>query len=578
MIASDTPYDKDCKESFWKTAVATVNPECEVFKKVAPILDVSKAHKLVSAGSCFAQHIGKWLTENQYNYIRSQINSEEISSFAFGNIYTPASLTQWFLKSETELSEFSVFLDEKNGRWYDLLLPNLNATGYTSKEDLLDLRKRVISEAKSNLENANFFIFTLGLIEIWIDGNGVCYPVCPGLKLGDFDNNKYSLKVFNYFEIYNDVILLLEEIKKINPRINFILTVSPVPLTATATDQHILKANTYSKSVLRAVAGELSEIRSDVDYFPSFDLITTPLQNDFRFLENRRTVSKRGVAFVMKHWADSLSSNPIEIFESTNHEVGCDEEMLDSIVKNEEKVSFLSSVKLFTLVGDSHFAKLSKSLEKLGIDFVGGMVMNGSGFAQNKFLLTDDIDIFVPLESAGSRSIWQTISNNLQSICSKNLQDKSCVITNIGHQTHQTVSMFMDWIKECRPENLTKITMQDFIDFFNEKMHQQLSILFSLKNQGHRVIVVSDTPFWQFFEESKKMYSIVMAYMDSIEYLLKEFGFEYFNAARVFNEEIMNPQDYTSDLVFSDGSHDFFHGGQNYYDWVGSKLIHYLKV
>ena len=39
-----------------------------------------------------------------------------------------------------------------------------------------------------------------------------------------------------------------------------IISVSPVPLIATATNQHALVANTYSKSVLRAAAGELCSI------------------------------------------------------------------------------------------------------------------------------------------------------------------------------------------------------------------------------------------------------------------------------------------------------------------------------
>lgn len=573
MTMNNTPYDKSRHESFWRTGVANVNPEFELFKKLVPRLNYSKDLKLTSAGSCFAQHIGKWLTANQYDYIRSQINSVEISSFAFGNIYTPAALTQWLLKSEKELAEFSIFFNEDNGRFYDLLFANAGAGGYSSISEIKEFRKKVLAEAKSNLGKADCFIFTLGLIESWVDANGICYPVCPGAKFGSFDPNKYSLKVFSYNEIYRDVTLMLEEVKKINSNIHFILTVSPVPLTATATDQHILIANTYSKSVLRAVAGAISESRSDINYFPSFELITTPLKNDFRFLENRRTVSKEGVDFVMKHWADALASPMVTASDDTNYEVDCDEEMLESIAKSKNQDTSLDSIKLLTLIGDSHFSKLARSLEKLGIEFSGGMVMNGSGFAQQKFLLTHDADIFVPLESAASRNLWQKITNNLQFISEKNLLNRSCVITNIGHQTHQSVAMFLEWMQSNRTESISKISIQDFLDFFNEKLNQQLSIVFSLKNQGHRVIVVSDTPFWQYFEESSHLHPIARAYMDAMEYLFQELGFEYLHAAKLFNEEITNPLDYTSDLVYSDGTPDYFHGGQNYYDWLAVKLL-----
>ena len=39
------------------------------------------------------------------------------------------------------------------------------------------------------------------------------------------------------------------------PKLRILLTVSPVPLTATAGDDHVLLATTYSKSVLRAGRG-----------------------------------------------------------------------------------------------------------------------------------------------------------------------------------------------------------------------------------------------------------------------------------------------------------------------------------
>ena len=74
---------------------------------------------------------------------------------------------------------------------------------------------------------------------------------------------------------------------------------SPVPLTATATDQHVLVATGYSKAVLRAVAGQLYADFEDVDYFPSFELITSSLARGAFFEENLRSVAPAGVALVM---------------------------------------------------------------------------------------------------------------------------------------------------------------------------------------------------------------------------------------------------------------------------------------
>ena len=65
-----------------------------------------------------------------------------------------------------------------------------------------------------------------------------------------------------------------------------VLTVSPVPLTATASDRHVLVANTYSKAVLRAVAEELYLESPYIDYVPSFELVTNPKLVASHYLAN----------------------------------------------------------------------------------------------------------------------------------------------------------------------------------------------------------------------------------------------------------------------------------------------------
>ena len=72
-----------------------------------------------------------------------------------------------------------------------------------------------------------------------------------------------------------------------------------MPLTATASGRHVLTATTYSKSVLRAVAGEAADRHEFVDYFPSFEIITSPVFGGAFFEANRRTVAPAGVEFVM---------------------------------------------------------------------------------------------------------------------------------------------------------------------------------------------------------------------------------------------------------------------------------------
>ena len=85
-----------------------------------------------------------------------------------------------------------------------------------------------------------------------------------------------------------------------NPDLRFLVTVSPVPLTATATDEHVLVATTYSKSVLRSVAGALAMEFADIDYVPSYEIIASPWSKGAFYESNLRTVTAEGVSSVMR--------------------------------------------------------------------------------------------------------------------------------------------------------------------------------------------------------------------------------------------------------------------------------------
>lgn len=55
------------------------------------------------------------------------------------------------------------------------------------------------------------------------------------------------------------------------PNLRMIITVSPVPLNRTFTNQDVIVANTTSKSTLRSAAHAFCEATERVDYFPSFE-------------------------------------------------------------------------------------------------------------------------------------------------------------------------------------------------------------------------------------------------------------------------------------------------------------------
>ena len=96
----------------------------------------------------------------------------------------------------------------------------------------------------------NLFIFTLGLTEMWVHKESeTVYPTAPGTICGEFNKNIYEFKNAQYREIINDFNKFKATVRKIrsNKPFKILLTVSPVPLTATASGKHVLVSTVHSK-------------------------------------------------------------------------------------------------------------------------------------------------------------------------------------------------------------------------------------------------------------------------------------------------------------------------------------------
>ena len=571
----NTPYKHKKGKHFWRTGLSNVKLGIELFKSLHNISIKSENVKIASVGSCFAEHVGRWLTVNNYTFSRSKLDTERVSSFSFGNIYTPKCFLQWLDYDSKNPHRFDIYHCQKKDIYYDLLRPTINENGFTSKNELIKQREYAKCELYNTVQSCNVLIFTLGLTEAWKDIDNVFYPSCPGVIAGQFDDELYRLYEFHYNGILSDLIEIKAKLKAINPEIKIILTVSPVPLTATATANHILVANQYSKSTLRSVAGYLSDTDDDFQYFPSYEIITVNNENDFRFESNRRTVSMEGVDYVMQHFNQAFTNSSETIshtsYSNTIDETECEEEQLEAIRKVEQN-EIAVQPEILTLIGDSHMGKLSTALTHLGISHCGGMIMNGSGFAGKKFFTCAD-EYIVPLESAESRKLWAPVVKNIKAHQHNGSRQLSIIISNVGLQTHKTIAMFVNFLHNKGITDLINISTQQFVDFFNEKQLEQLSLLLNLKDAGHNVIVISDTPFCQFFEESKSMKDLIYSYYAALDSTLANFDIPFLNVAEIFDNEITEPTNYTSNITFADGKKDWVHGNEQYYNWLAEKLV-----
>lgn len=132
--------------------------------------------------------------------------------------------------------------------------------------------------------------------------------MCPGTVAGQFVSDIHEFCNLSYAQNRDTMTSIINIITHYKPQAKFLLTVSPIPLVATASDDHVLVATEYSKSTLRAMAGDIANsMRGVVEYFPSYEIITSHPYRGVFFDQNMRTVSPYGVGFVMKHFFSALS-------------------------------------------------------------------------------------------------------------------------------------------------------------------------------------------------------------------------------------------------------------------------------
>jgi hypothetical protein len=311
------PYKTLDDRSFWATAVAQKSM-FDIENLWDPRFSIDQTSKVATYGSCFAQHIGRALKSRGFHWMVTEAGPEGVSSeilraYNYGvftartaNIYTVSLLRQWVDWALGKAVPDDTW--EKDGRFYDPFRPRIEPSGFASKEEMLASRRTAINCFRESLTSSDVFVFTLGLTESWFNRDlGYEYPMCPGTVAGEFNPQVHQFVNQDFLFIRKSLIKAIKGIRSVNPDVKVLLTVSPVPLTATMSGNHVLVATTESKSILRAIAGDIRQQFDFVDYFPSYEIITSAPFRAVYFEPNQREVNHTGVTHVMSVFFKCLS-------------------------------------------------------------------------------------------------------------------------------------------------------------------------------------------------------------------------------------------------------------------------------
>jgi hypothetical protein len=322
---SDHPYKQLPDKAFWRRSVTAL--ETSVVDPVGVFdLRLEPETKVATAGSCFAQHIARHLAKSGFNYyvtepghpivpdvVRSNHNYG-VYSARYGNIYTARQLLQLFQRAYDKFKPEEDVWSEPDGTFLDPFRPSVEPGGFVSVAELKADRRQHLAAVRKMFETLDVFVFTLGLTECWLSNvDGAVFPLCPGVEGGRFDPEKHVFYNQTAADVVADMSAFLDGLKAVNPACRVMLTVSPVPLMASASPgAHVLSATTYSKSVLRVAAETLRSNYDFVDYFPSYEIITGAYNRGRYFANDLRNVTEEGVSHVMRVFLAHATSHAAE--------------------------------------------------------------------------------------------------------------------------------------------------------------------------------------------------------------------------------------------------------------------------
>ncbi|MBS1977657.1 MAG: GSCFA domain-containing protein [Bacteroidetes bacterium] len=227
-------------------------------------LPIQLQHNLITAGSCFAQSMGRKLSEHKF---QTTVNP-------LGTLYHPEAIHHALgmaLQQQDPDSEGFVLSGES---WFHFDFHSSHS--HPSKEGLASQLKLHLSGLGNFLQKTDRIILTYGTAWGYVRrSNGMLAANCHKQPGSLFDKRLSSLK-----EIVQSFEHFFTLLNSVRPDVRIILTVSPV--------RHIrdgIPENNLSKSTLRVACEEITRNFPGTEYFPAYEIFLDDLR-DYRFCKD----------------------------------------------------------------------------------------------------------------------------------------------------------------------------------------------------------------------------------------------------------------------------------------------------
>lgn len=248
---------------------------------VKPGFKISPADKFFAIGSCFARALENTLLGRKMTvlsvareFASFQTTRKEVTAAGFTNKYNTYSIyneLRWALDPSAEFPRDTI-VDAGHGFVWD---PHTNPTLPLADAEETWRRRLLIETVNRRAAECRVVIITLGLVEVWRDTHtGVFINTTPLPPVFDRHPDRYEVHVTSFEQNLKNLEAIHSLLSQFGHEdTHIVVTVSPVPLMATFSGSDIVLANTYSKSLLRAVAQHWAAAHENVHYFPSYEIV-----------------------------------------------------------------------------------------------------------------------------------------------------------------------------------------------------------------------------------------------------------------------------------------------------------------
>lgn len=279
-----------------------------------PQFTLSQDARYFCIGSCFARNVEEHLIYRGADVLSKKVISPKSEWGArangFLNKFTTHSMLQELRWLDTPPHDFAATLVETANGWRDLqLAPEL---GEASFDRAVERRLYLARDYFPRLREADVVLMTLGLNEVWRDTQlDLPLNAAPPLWNARREPGRYQLEITDVESNIRALEEIHQRLQAYNPQIKIIVTVSPVPMRATFSGRDIGVANTLSKATLRAAAEHFQQSHENVDYFPSYEIVSLSNRN-YAFAPDYMHVSNQIVGQVMSSFMESYCATAPE--------------------------------------------------------------------------------------------------------------------------------------------------------------------------------------------------------------------------------------------------------------------------